>query len=101
MIKEKSKGKGCCKLNKVVLSLSTLIMLIALALSSYGAPHTQTLNTLTWRENSIINLNELKHKDFFYIGHFFYIKKNYKIASDYFSIYINFLLPTSFFTITN
>lgn len=32
----KEKGKGCCKLNKVVLSLASLIMLIALALNSYA-----------------------------------------------------------------
>lgn len=39
-------------------------------------------------EKSIVDLNTLKHKDFFYIGHFFYMKKEYKIASDYFARYI-------------
>ena len=42
---KENKGKGCCKLNKVVLFLSTFVMLIALALSSYAVPFECNVST--------------------------------------------------------
>jgi len=63
MRKEKSKGKGCCKLNKkVVLFLSTLIMLIALALNSYAISSGSAVIDLTSNSGTsrlTLNLNTL------------------------------------------
>lgn len=50
-MKGKNKGKGCCKVNKVVILLSALIMFIALAL---GANATIDCN-LTVSSNSLLN----------------------------------------------
>ena len=52
---KKSKGKGCCKINRVVISLSILVMLIALALSASAM--TLTLQTTTWSLNTLVNIS--------------------------------------------
>lgn len=53
----KKNNKGFYKSRKVVISLVSLLMLIALALSAIGAPHSLTLNTLTLQENTVVNVS--------------------------------------------
>lgn len=62
MRKEKTKDKGCCKLNKMILSLSSLIILIALALTISAAP-ALTLNTVTWQEGTRVNVSTKSAND--------------------------------------
>lgn len=49
--------KGYFRHNRVVLFLVLVLMLIALALPVLSAPHSYTLNTLTWQENTKVNIS--------------------------------------------
>ena len=62
MIKRKSKNGGCCKLNNLILSFVSLIMLVALALSVSSAPQL-TLNTVTWQEGTMVNISTKSAND--------------------------------------
>ena len=58
----KGKGKGYCKLNKVVLFPIDLVMLIVLALSVYSAPQL-TINTATLQDNTDVNISTKSAND--------------------------------------